>query len=116
VPGFYYGEQYTFLYNMKIDPVALQAAAGRASALLKSLSNQDRLLLLCQLVQGEHAVGELEAATGIAQPTLSQQLTVLRNAELVATRREGKQIFYSIASAEAMAVMQVLYQLYCPKE
>jgi DNA-binding transcriptional ArsR family regulator len=101
---------------MKIDPIALQGAAGRASLLLKSLSNQDRLLLLCQLVQGEHSVGELEAATGIMQPTLSQQLTVLRNAELVATRREGKQIFYSIASMEAMAVLEVLYKLYCPKQ
>lgn len=101
---------------MKIDPVALQAAAGRASGLLKTLSNQDRLLLLCQLVDGEHSVGELEAATGVGQPTLSQQLTVLRNGGLVATRREGKQIFYSIASAEAMAVLQVLYKLYCPKE
>lgn len=116
MPGFYYGKHYTFLYNMKIDPVALQAAAGRASGLLKSLSNQDRLLLLCQLVDGEHSVGELEVATGVVQPTLSQQLTVLRNAGLVATRREGKQIFYSIASAEAMSVLQVLYKLYCPKE
>jgi ArsR family transcriptional regulator len=101
---------------MKIDPVALQAAAGRASGLLKALSNPDRLLLLCQLVEGEHSVGALEAATGIGQPTLSQQLTVLRNGDLVATRREGKQIFYSIASAEAMAVLQVLYRIYCPKE
>lgn len=101
---------------MKIDSVALQAAAGRASGLLKSLSNPDRLLLLCQLVDGEHSVGELEVTTGVAQPTLSQQLTVLRNAGLVATRREGKQIFYSIASAEAMAVLQVLYKIYCPKE
>jgi DNA-binding transcriptional ArsR family regulator len=116
MPGSYLAIQYTFLYIMKIDPVALQSAAGRASGLLKTLSNRDRLLLLCQLVQGEHSVGALEAATGIAQPTLSQQLTVLRNGRMVATRREGKQVFYSIASSEAMAVLQVLYKLYCPKE
>ena len=100
----------------QIDLVKLQAAAGQAGALLKALSNSDRLLLLCQMTQGEFSVSELEALTGIRQPTLSQQLTVLREEKLVSTRREGKQIFYSIASHEALAVLQVLYQLYCPKE
>jgi DNA-binding transcriptional ArsR family regulator len=100
----------------QIDLAKLEAAAGAACNLLKVLSNPDRLLLLCQMTQGEFSVGELEAMTGIRQPTLSQQLTVLREEKLVNTRREGKQIFYSIASQEAMAVLQVLYQLYCPKE
>lgn len=99
-----------------IDLSELQAAAGQATALLKVMANADRLLLLCQMTQGEFSVGELEALTGIRQPTLSQQLTVLREEELVATRREGKQIFYSIASREAMAVLKVLYQIYCPKK
>ncbi len=98
----------------QIDLVALHGAAGTACKLLKVLSNPDRLLLLCQMTQGEFSVSELEAITGIRQPTLSQQLTVLREEELVASRREGKQIFYSITSAEALAVLQVLYQLYCP--
>lgn len=100
----------------QIDIVKLQAAAGEACNLLKVLSNPDRLLLLCQMTQGEFAVGELETITGIRQPTLSQQLTVLREEEMVSTRREGKQIFYSIASQEALAVLQVLYQIYCPKD
>lgn len=100
----------------QIDLAKLQAAAGEACALLKVLSNPDRLLLLCQMTQGEFSVSELETITGIRQPTLSQQLTVLREEKLVSTRREGKQIFYSIASQEALAVLQVLYQLYCPKE
>ncbi len=100
----------------KIDLLALQCAAGEASKLLKALSNPDRLLLLCQMTQGEFSVSELEAATGIRQPTLSQQLTVLREEQLVASRREGKQIFYTISSAEAMSVLQVLYQLYCPQQ
>jgi DNA-binding transcriptional ArsR family regulator len=100
----------------QIDLAKLQAAAGDACNLLKVLSNPDRLLLLCQMTQGEFSVGEMEAMTGIRQPTLSQQLTVLREEALVNTRREGKQIFYSIASNEALAVLQVLYQLYCPKE
>ena len=100
----------------QIDLAKLQAAAGQACNLLKALSNPDRLLLLCQMTQGEFSVGALEATTGIRQPTLSQQLTVLREEKLVNTRRDGKQIFYSIASREALAVLQVLYQLYCPKE
>ena len=99
-----------------IDLAKLQTAAAEACSLLKVLSNTDRLLLLCQMTQGEYSVGELEVIAGIRQPTLSQQLTVLREEELVKTRREGKQIFYSIASQEAFAVLQVLYQLYCPKE
>lgn len=102
--------------NKQIDLVELQAAAGQACTLLKTLSNPDRLLLLCQMTQGEFSVSELETLTGVRQPTLSQQLTVLREEKLVSTRREGKQIFYSIASNEALAVLQVLYQLYCPNE
>jgi DNA-binding transcriptional ArsR family regulator len=98
-----------------MDLVAMQRAAGQACALLKTLANPDRLLLLCQMTQGEYCVSELENVLGIAQPTLSQQLGVLRAEELVSTRREGKQIYYSIASNEAMAVMQVLYALYCNK-
>jgi DNA-binding transcriptional ArsR family regulator len=98
-----------------MDLAAMQRVAGQACALLKTLANPDRLLLLCQMTQGEYCVSELENVLGIAQPTLSQQLGVLRAEELVSTRREGKQIYYSIASNEAMAVMQVLYALYCNK-
>ncbi|PWF43635.1 ArsR/SmtB family transcription factor [Massilia glaciei] len=98
----------------ELELLKLAAAANAASKLLKVLSNPDRLLLLCQMAQGEFSVSELETMTGIRQPTLSQQLTVLRDEQLVSTRREGKQIFYSIASREALAVLQTLYQLYCP--
>ena len=97
----------------EIDLAVLQKSASQATGLLKVLANQDRLLLLCQMTQGEYCVADLEELTGVRQPTLSQQLTILREAEMVETRREGKQIFYSIASKEAMAVMQVLYTLYC---
>lgn len=96
-----------------LDMRAMQLAATKASGLLKALANPDRLLLLCQLTQGEHCVSEMEGLLGILQPTLSQQLGVLRQEGLVTTRREGKQIFYSIASQEALAVMQVLYQQFC---
>jgi DNA-binding transcriptional ArsR family regulator len=97
----------------EIDLQSLQAAASQATGLLKVLANQDRLLLLCQMTQAEYCVADLEELTGIKQPTLSQQLTVLREEGMVSTRREGKQIFYSIASMEAMAAMRVLYELYC---
>lgn len=111
----------TLHIDEKVDFQAMQQAAAKAGGLLKVLANPDRLLLLCQMSQGEYCVSDLEAVTGIKQPTLSQQLTVLREEKMVSTRREGKQIFYSIASVEAMAVMKVLYELYCkpaqdPKE
>lgn len=96
-----------------LDISELRQSAGEACSLLKVLANPERLLLLCQMTQGEHAVSELAAATGVEQPTLSQQLTVLRLNGLVATRREGKQVFYRITSQNALQVMQVLYALYC---
>ena len=99
-----------------IDPDLLRQAAGQAVAALKVLANEDRLLLLCQLSQGEMCVGDLEEALGIRQPTLSQQLGVLRNEGVVSTRREGKSIFYSVADARLLRVLEVLYRLYCPKE
>lgn len=95
------------------DLNAMRDSAAKASGLLKALANPDRLLLLCQLSQGELCVSDLEKLVGLQQPSLSQQLTVLRQEQLVNTRREGKQIYYSIASSEAMAVMQLLYTLYC---
>ncbi len=91
----------------------MQQASLQASRLLKSLSHPDRLLLLCQLTQGEYCVGELETLVGVGQPSLSQQLGILRKDELVTTRREGKQIYYSIASEDALAVLQLLYQRFC---
>ena len=94
----------------------MRQAAAAACDVLRILSNEDRLLLLCQLSQGEKAVGELEAALGIHQPTLSQQLGVLRSDGLVNTRREGKRIFYLIADSKVLALLEVLYQLYCSQE
>ncbi len=96
-----------------IDLATMQAAATNACALLKVLANPDRLLLMCRLSEGELSVGELEEQLGIRQPTLSQQLAVLRENDLVATRRDGKNIFYSVASPQALAVMAVLYQQFC---
>lgn len=91
----------------------MRASAGEASLLLRSLGNQDRLLLLCQLSQEELCVSELEERLDIRQPSLSQQLGVLRREELVATRREGKHVYYRVADQRVLALLQTLYQLYC---
>jgi DNA-binding transcriptional ArsR family regulator len=99
--------------DVPLDTQRLRANADAAGQLLKALANPDRLLLLCQLAQGERSVGELEAQLGIQQPTLSQQLAVLRREGLVDTRRDGKQIHYRVSSPEALAVLGTLYQLFC---
>jgi DNA-binding transcriptional ArsR family regulator len=96
-----------------LDLETMKASASRACRLMKVLSNPDRLMLLCQLSLGEKRVGELEEILGIVQPTLSQQLTVLRDEELVNTRRDGKNIYYQIASPQALAVMNVLFEQFC---
>ena len=96
-----------------LDLDKMKASAGNACRLMKVLSNPDRLMLLCQLSQSEKRVGELEEILGIVQPTLSQQLTVLREEELVTTRRDGKSIYYQIASPQALAVMNVLFEQFC---
>lgn len=91
----------------KVDFVAQQ---------LKVLSNPDRLKILCVLKDGEIPVQQIELLTKIQQPTLSQQLTLLRKAELVLTRREGKQIYYRIAQQKTLILMQQLYQIYCQED
>ncbi len=93
--------------------VELQHRAQEAAALLKTLANPDRLLLLCHLIEAERTVAELGEMTGIVQPTLSQQLAVLRTQELVLTRREGKFIHYRVASHAVREVLRTLYRLYC---
>ncbi|MCH4248548.1 MAG: metalloregulator ArsR/SmtB family transcription factor [Acinetobacter populi] len=80
---------------------------------LKVLSNPDRLKILCVLVDGELNVQQIESITEIQQPTLSQQLTVLRKNHIVSTRREGKQIFYQLSDLRILRIMQTLYELYC---
>jgi DNA-binding transcriptional ArsR family regulator len=102
--------------SLVVDPEALRRSAGTAVGALKLLANEDRLLLLCQLSQREMCVSDLEQTLGIFQPTLSQQLGVLRNEGVVHTRREGKNIFYSVADSPMLEILALLYRLYCPKE
>ena len=102
--------------RLVLDPELLRRAAGQAVSALKLLANEDRLLLLCQLSQGEMCVSELEERLDIHQPTLSQQLGVLRGEGVVNTRREGKNIHYSVADPALLEILALLYRLYCPKE
>ena len=89
----------------------IQAHARRASALLKSMSNQHRLIILCQLVPGEKSVSELERIVGLSQSALSQHLARLRRDHMVKTRRVAQTIFYSLNGEEASAVIETLYGL-----
>jgi DNA-binding transcriptional ArsR family regulator len=96
-----------------IDAARLRARAQAATRFLKTLANHHRLMILCHLVEGEHAVGELEEQLGIQQAHLSQQLARLRRDGLVRTRRESRTVFYSLGSEEAREMIGTLYRLFC---
>ena len=99
-----------------MEVAELQENATRASALLKTMANEWRLLILCHLAESEKSVGELEQLIALNQSALSQHLAVLRREKLVSTRRAAQSIFYSLASNEAASVMGTLYDIYCSKE
>lgn len=91
----------------------LREHAAEAAALLKSLSNENRLVILCALAAGERSVGELNEEIDVSQSALSQQLALLRRDGLVNTRREAQTIYYSLAPSNALHVIEVLKNLYC---
>lgn len=91
----------------------LNAQAGQAEEFLKALANRHRLMILCQLNGAERSVGALQDAVGLSQSALSQHLARLRADNLVATRRDGQTIYYSLASREAERVIGLLYTLFC---
>lgn len=96
-----------------LELTRMQNGADQACKMMKVLANPDRLMILCQLSKGELRVGEIEEQLGIVQPTLSQQLTVLRDEALVSTRRDGKNIYYQLDSPQALAVIKTLYKHFC---
>lgn len=100
------------LNSVDIEKMAQHAA--EAAALLKSLANQQRLLLLCSLLEGELSVGELNERVTLGQSALSQHLASLRKSALVATRREGQTIFYRLQGDHAIKVLATLKSIYCP--
>ncbi len=93
----------------------LRRHADEAAALLKALSNSNRLLILCTLTGGEMAVSELHATFGLSQSALSQQLAILRNEGLVKTRRQAQSIYYSLAPSKSLQIIETLKDLYCSK-
>jgi ArsR family transcriptional regulator, virulence genes transcriptional regulator len=94
---------------------AMEAAADRASNLLKALANRHRLMIICQLVDAEQSVGDLAAFLGIRESTVSQHLALLRKDGLVETRRDGQTIWYRISSGPAREVVKTLYRVFCAK-
>ena len=101
---------------MNVDVEDMQAAAGEACALLKALASQDRLLILCNPATGEKNASELQdLLPSMRQPTLSQQLARLRLDRLVEPRRTGKGVYYRIVSGAATRGLELLYEMYCPK-
>jgi DNA-binding transcriptional ArsR family regulator len=98
------------------DAERMSDKAERAAEFLKAFAHESRLMILCILSQGEKSVSELERMLSLRQPTVSQQLARLRADGLVATRRDGKTIYYSLASEEARVVVGALYDVFCRKK
>jgi len=95
------------------DLEALQQSAGQAAALLKALSHECRLIILCNLLQGEMSVSMLNEKVPLSQSALSQHLARLRNDGLVAIRKEAQTVYYRINSDNVARLIQLLYELYC---
>jgi DNA-binding transcriptional ArsR family regulator len=91
----------------------LQRNAVHVATLLKAIANPARLIILCQLIEGERSVGALERAVGLSQSAISQHLAVLRRGDVVASRREGQTVFYSFASRDVVTLMGTLHAVFC---
>lgn len=98
---------------MKMNIEKMEVSADMASDLLKALANKHRLMLVCQLIDGERPVGELARALELRDSTVSQHLALLRKDGIVRARRDGQSIYYSIGSPAAHAVLEVLYEHFC---
>lgn len=94
----------------------MHAHAQAAAALLKALANENRLMILCTLIGGEMSVGELNARVSLSQSALSQHLASLREAGLVATRKEAQTVYYTLQGEEAQKIIAVLQSIYCPTD
>ena len=92
----------------------MQIHAGQAANLLKALANENRLMIMCTLLEGELSVGELNAKVPLSQSALSQHLASLRDAGLVSTRKEAQTVYYQVCGNEASKIIAVLQSIYCP--
>jgi DNA-binding transcriptional ArsR family regulator len=100
--------------SLDLSPKAFAAKAGAAAALLKALAHEARLMVLCQLLNGEHSAGALQEGSGLTQSALSQHLARLREEGLVTTRRDAQTIYYRLADAKVARVLETLAAIYCP--
>ena len=100
-------------FTAQLDPAAMKSAAVEASALLRALANESRLIILCQLSQGECSVGQLQAELPLSQSALSQHLARLRRDGLIEARRESRNIFYSLSPGPVETVLESLYNSFC---
>ncbi|CDP51646.1 ArsR/SmtB family transcription factor [Paradevosia shaoguanensis] len=98
---------------IKMEIAKLESKAEEATVLLTAMANPKRLLILCELLDGERNVSELGEKVGLAQSPLSQHLSKLRAWNMVKTRRDGQQVYYTIASDEVRQVIETLYRIYC---
>ena len=98
------------------DASRFEASAAEAARLLRALANERRLMILCQLADGERSVGELQPHVGLSQSALSQHLAVLREEGIVAARREAQTVWYRIADPAAVQVVATLAEIFCPPE
>lgn len=101
--------------TITLDPALFRERAGEAARLLRTMSNEHRLMILCRLGEGEMSAGELLGGTTLSQSALSQHLAVLREDDLVATRREGQSIYYRIADPSALRIIHTLADIFCPE-
>lgn len=99
-----------------LDMSRLEASAAKAAGLLRAMSNERRLMILCRLGQDEVQVAELQNAVGLSQSALSQHLAVLRDEGLIVARREGQAVFYRIADPAALRVIATLADIFCPPD
>lgn len=97
----------------KCNPKTMRAQAEAVAEFMKSLANPNRLIITCALAEGERSVGDLEAALGFRQPSLSQQLAELRERGIVKARREAKQVFYRLADPRVGVLLATLHKLFC---
>lgn len=94
----------------------MEATAEKVTGLMKVLSNRNRLMILCLLVEAEQSVGALAGMIGAREQAVSQQLALLRKDGLVAARRDGQTIYYSLARPDVRALMEFLHATYCPAD
>ncbi len=102
--------------QIPVNPSDMAENAQSAAAFLKTLAHEGRLMILCHLGSGEKSVGELEALLDMRQAAVSQMLARLREEGFVATRRDGKTVYYSLANENTSEVIGLLHRLFCQSD